>query len=124
MLKIAWSRGSLHICSLSLSPSTSCPPDLVTRNISASYWLDYYRGGKKPACHDHHLYLDNLVIATGKRPGLYTPPAARQRHVSDTTYDLLAITNQDTLSAASKRAIERYDDQYIRRFEGVIPFSP
>ncbi len=36
-----------------------------------SYWVDYYRGGKQPAYHNHHVYLDNLVIATGKRVGLY-----------------------------------------------------
>ncbi|NQV32715.1 MAG: hypothetical protein HQ515_08480 [Phycisphaeraceae bacterium] len=43
-----------------------------------SYWVDYYRGGKQPAYHDHHVYLDNLVIATGKRVGLYTPAPSAQ----------------------------------------------
>jgi len=32
-----------------------------------------YRGGKQPAYHDHHVYLDNLVITTGARAGRYTP---------------------------------------------------
>lgn len=36
-----------------------------------SYWIDYYRGGKEPANHDHHVYLDNFVIATDKRVGLF-----------------------------------------------------
>lgn len=76
-----------------------------------SYWLDYYRGGKQPAYHDHHVYLDNLVIATGQRAGLYTPPSSPPRQMSDAAYDFLAITHQDTLSAASKRAIERRYDQ-------------
>jgi hypothetical protein len=76
-----------------------------------SYWLDYYRGGKEPANHDHHVFLDNLVIATGKRIGLYTPPTPRPRHVSEASYDFLAITNKETLSAASKRAIKRRYDQ-------------
>lgn len=52
--------------------------DYLWRNTSKlkiySYWLDYYRGGKQPAFHDHHLYLDNLVIATGRRIGPYTSP--------------------------------------------------
>lgn len=38
-----------------------------------SYWLDYYRGGKEPANHDHHIYIDNLAIATGGRIGLIKP---------------------------------------------------
>ncbi|TWU36038.1 alpha-L-fucosidase [Novipirellula artificiosorum] len=42
-----------------------------------SYWVDYYRGGKTPASHDHHVYLDNLAIATEKRLGEFTPPLKR-----------------------------------------------
>jgi len=34
-----------------------------------SYWLNYYRGGKQPAYHDHHVFLDNLVIAASRRVG-------------------------------------------------------
>ena len=97
-----------------------------------SYWIDYYRGGKQPASHDHHIYLDNLVIATGKRVGLYTPPVSRSRHVSDATYDFLAITNKDTLSAASKRGIERrydqgpewYVDFNIHDLKGDLAYEP
>ena len=48
-----------------------------------SYWVDYYRGGKKPAYHDHHIYLDNLVIATGKRVGLFTPPMTASTNTGD-----------------------------------------
>ena len=54
--------------------------DFLWRNTDKlkiySYWVDYYRGGKKPANHDHHIYIDNLVIATGKRIGLYLRPSA------------------------------------------------
>ena len=55
--------------------------DYLWRNTNKlkiySYWLDYYRGGKKPAYHDHHVYLDNLALATDGRVGLYTPPSAK-----------------------------------------------
>ena len=52
------------------------PEELYVRYYS--YWVDCYRGGKQPAYHDHHVYLDNLVIATGKRVGLYTPAPSAQ----------------------------------------------
>ena len=46
---------------------------LIWRNSAElkiqSYWINYYCGGKQPANHDHHIYLDNLAIATGKRLG-------------------------------------------------------
>ena len=47
--------------------------DCIWRNADElkinSYWLDFYRGGKQPANHDHHIYIDNLAIATDGRLG-------------------------------------------------------
>eukprot|EP00112_Aurelia_sp_Birch-Aquarium-sp1_P010135 Seg21789.1 transcript_id=Seg21789.1/GoldUCD/mRNA.D3Y31 product="hypothetical protein" protein_id=Seg21789.1/GoldUCD/D3Y31 len=42
-----------------------------------SYWLNYYRGGEEPAQHDHHVYIDNLVIATDARIGTELLPNER-----------------------------------------------
>ena len=39
-----------------------------------SYWLDYYRGGKLPANHDHHIYIDGLAVAVGGRVGAIDEP--------------------------------------------------
>lgn len=80
--------------------------DFLWRNTDKlkiySYRVDYYRGGKEPANHYHHVYLDNLVIAIGKRVGLFTPPSSSEQHISVATYDFPAITDKDTLSSDSK----------------------
>ena len=80
--------------------------DFLWRNTDKlkiyTYWMDYYRGGKETANHYHHVYLDNLVIAIGRRVGLYTSPSSSEQNISAVIYDLSAITNKDTLSSDSK----------------------